>query len=86
MCVLKSMGQNYARVTFSIVAYNRASWRSWDLEVHVASSWPAQEHCAKAQEGEKWGNGWRRGDIVIWEGTNLYKFPKLNLCYLWISP
>jgi hypothetical protein len=49
--------------------------RSWDLEVHVASSWPAQEHSARAQDGGKWEEryGWGRGNIVIWEKTTMYR-------------
>jgi hypothetical protein len=48
--------------------------RSWDLEVHVASSWPAQEHNTSAQGGGKWEEiyGWGRGNIGIWEKTTMY--------------
>ena len=43
-----------------------AIWGSWGLEVHVASSWPSQEHCGAAQEGEKSRNSLGRGNIVLW--------------------
>ena len=51
-----------------------ASLRSWDLAVNVASSWPAQEHSAGAQDGGKWEEryGLGLGNIVIWEETTMY--------------
>ena len=37
----------------------------------MASSWPAHEHCGPAQEGEKLGNGWGRGNIVFEKEPNV---------------
>jgi hypothetical protein len=59
---------NSTNITY-LIADKQASLRSWDLEAHMASSWPAQEQSARAQDGGKWEEryGWGRGNIVIWE-------------------
>jgi hypothetical protein len=48
------------------------------LEVHVASSWPALEHCRTAQEGEKWEEGWGRGNIVFRRESNVIVMKMTN--------